>query len=420
MGSIYSIGDVFDLLRRRARLILAVIIVGTLGALWFAANQEHMYESAEVIQVAQPTIADELARSTVEGSSARRIQLIQQRLMSRATLLEIADMFDLFAKQPDLRSSERVAIMRESISLTGVAAAREGFADDGTIAVLTISARMGTPEQAQMVASEIGRRTIELSTNSRIEQARETLNFFIEKENALVDQLRALDQEITDFRTREQVIQPGVAEIRQGEISSINTALLEIAREQIEIRRAADQARLTERPATAARMLEGFDEQLGTLAAQIELMTQRKIEIEQSLKTSPDVEQQLEAYERQLEQVQSELEVVRGRRNEAEVGFRLENRRQSERLTIIEPAPLPDYPVTGSRKKLVMLGFAASIFMGCGLAFVLDLLNPVLRTAKQMKRETGLMPVVVIPEVNVEKQRRKIKRRRFWTRKHRA
>ena len=102
-----------------------------------------------------------------------------------------------------------------------------------------------------------------------------------------------------------------------------------------------------------------------------------------------------------MEALQSELSMISARRNEAEVGFRLETARQSERLTVLEPATLADYPATSARKKKAIIGGAASILIGLIIAFLLELRAPVLRTAAQMERETGLAPVASIPPLKV-------------------
>ncbi|QDI74943.1 MULTISPECIES: DUF874 domain-containing protein [Leisingera] len=406
MGPIYSLGDFLDMVRRRLFTIVCVFILGCLGSLWFAASQQHQYETAEVLQVTQPQIAGELAKSTVEGSSARRIQLIEQRLMARGAVLEVIEKFGLYADMEALTQLQKVALLRDSVRITGVAAAREGFADDGTISVLTITARMPTAEQAQQVASEFGRRTIELSVATRIDQARETLSFFAGKEAALADQVAALEDEIAAYRNENDVTLPGTIEFRRAEIAALNEGLLEIARERIEIRRAADQALATERPATARRMQEEAEQKLATLDAQEQLLTRRRAGLEASLQTTPEVERRLGAYDRRLEQLQAELAQMTARRNEAEVGFRLETGRQAERLTVIEPAPLPDYPVTGARKTKALMGAAASLLAAFLAAFLQELRQPVLRTAAQMERETGLVPVVSIPVMNTRPPRR--------------
>lgn len=70
MGSIYSLDDAIDMLRRRAGVITIVTVLGCVLSVIFALSQGHIYRSTEVIQFSQPKIADELARSTAEGSSA--------------------------------------------------------------------------------------------------------------------------------------------------------------------------------------------------------------------------------------------------------------------------------------------------------------------------------------------------------------
>ncbi|MEW2912731.1 DUF874 domain-containing protein [Leisingera sp. JC11] len=412
MGPIYSLGDFLDMVRRRLFTIACVFVLGCLVSLWFAASQQHEYETAEVLQITQPQIAGELAKSTVEGSSARRMQLIEQRLMARSSLLEIIEKFGLYADQDALTDLQKVVQLRTAVQITGVAAAREGFTDDGTISVLTITARMPTAEQAQQVASEFGRRTIELSIATRIDQARETLSFFAQKEAALADQVAALEDEIAAYRNANDVTLPGTIEFRRAEIAAMNEGLLEIARERIEIRRAADQAQAKERAATARRLREEADQQLATLDAQEELLTRRKAGLEASLQTTPEVERQLGAYERRLAQLQGELAQMTARRNEAEVGFRLETSHQAERLTVLEPAPLPDYPVTGARKTKALMGAAASLILALLAAFLQELRHPVLRTAAQMERETGLVPVVSIPIMDTRQPRRGLFKRR--------
>ncbi|AZV80919.1 DUF874 domain-containing protein (plasmid) [Parasedimentitalea marina] len=402
MGPIFSIEDFVDMLRRRAGLIAKVVFLGALVSLWYAARQPRLYQAAEVIQISQPKIADDLASSTVEGSSARRLQLIQQRLMTRDAVLEIIEKFGLFADLPQLKTAEKVALMRESISIEGVAAAREGFVDDGTISVLTFIAKMPTPEQAQQVAHELSRRTIELSIDSRTELARETLTFLNEQEVSLTDDLNTLEDNLASFRTANNVTSPGDAVFRRSELIPINGGLLDIARELIEIRRAAEYATATERPATAQRMQAGFQEQLDTLEAQRVLLVERKRELEASLEISPEVERELDGFARRQEQLQTSLDAIISRRTEAEVGLRLETTHQSERLTVIEPAVLPEDPITGGRKALAILGTLAGAMLALVLAFIQELRHPVLRSAAQMHRETGLTPVVLIPVLQTE------------------
>ncbi len=419
MGSIYSLDDFLDMTRRRALLIFVVIVLGTLVSLGLALSQTHEYESAEVLQIVQPKIADDFAKSTVDGSSARRLQMIQQRLMARDMVLEIADRLGVFADQPDKRDSEKVAIIRQAVQIEGVAAARDGYTDDGTISVLTITARMPTPELAQRLAHEFGTRTIELSKQSRREKANETLAFFQAQEQTLAAEISALEDEITKYRNDNNLSLPGSVAFRREEIATINSGLLEIARERIEVERGMELVEKNERRATADRLRGDFQEKLATLDAQSELLLAKKRELEQLIESSPGIERRLASYDRRLTQLRDEMERIAGRRTDAELGLRLEDDRQAERLTVIEEAAQPDFPVTESRKKKAVVGAGLSVFVAFALAIFLDIRNPVLRSSAQVERELGFKPVVTVPYLDTSARKKSVWGRigQFFSRK---
>jgi len=402
-----SFDDLIDMIKRRLGVILAITLLGCVASLFYALSQTHLYQSSEVIQVARPKIDNDLARSTVDGSSARRLQLIEQQLMTRDTILEIADQFALFDAAPNMKNGERVSRVRDAVSIRGVAAAREGFTDDGTVSVLTITATFDSPEKAQGLAHEFAQRTIAISANSRIEQARETLTFFREEEAKLVAQMQVLDKDVTAYRNANDLSIAGGLEFRQTQIGSLNDAVLGIERERITLQQELTQLDQTQRASTLQRQQQDIEAQLKILADQEALLQARIDTLSQALETSPAVQRTLDVFERTREKLQGELDVISTRRAEAEVGFKLEEQNQSERLTVIEAAPLPDYPITTSRKKTALMGGVISAFLGLIAAFVMDLRHPVIRTAQQMKTRVGIAPVVTIPPLETTRRKRK-------------
>jgi len=405
MGPIYSLDDFLDMVRRHLWLILLLVLLGSLGALIFAARQQHMYRSAEVIQIERPKIDNELAASTVAGSSARRLQLIEQQIMARGSLLTLVDKFDLFADVPDLTQTEQVNRLRESVRIEGLAAVREGFADDGTISVLTITAEMPTAAQAQAVARELSARTIALSAQSRAEQTRTTLEFFLRQEEQLRGEITALEDQMTAFRAANALAIPGSLEFRRAEIQTIRQAVFDIERQLILVQQQLDQIDPNARRATRDRQVAEYEAQQAALTQQRTMLNDRITALSASFDTTPEIDRTLATFERQMTQLQSQLDVITTRRAEAEVGARLEARNSAEQLTVLEPAPLPEYPFTASKKRLALMGGAASVLGALGVAFLLDLRKPVLRTAAQMKRETGLSPVVSIPYLDARQVR---------------
>lgn len=402
MGPVRSVGDFIDMLRRRIWVILAVIVIGCGLSVMAALQETHMYRSTEVIQLVQPQINGDT--TTQEGAAARRLQLIEQRLMARDSVLGIIDQFGLFADMPALTAAERVTLLRQSVRIDGLSGNRVG-GQEGWVSVVTVTAEMSSPLQAQQVAHEIARRTIELSNENRLKQARETLAFYTARVETLREQINRTDDALAGFRKDNDLALPGTLEIRRSEITSINEELLSIARERIRIERAADQARQTQRQATAERMQADFNAQLTTLEAQAKLLRDRKAELESSLQTSPQIEQRIGSYDQELEQLRTQLETASGHRTEAEVAYRMETQAQGERLTVLEPATVPDYPFTGSRKKLAVMGAMASLMAGLGAAFLLELRNPVMRTAAHMERDLGIRPVVAVPFLDTGRKR---------------
>ena len=399
MGPIYTWQDFLDMTWRRLPVILFVIVTGSVASLIWAMSHVHLYTSSEVIQVEQPTINDELARSTVEGSSARRLQLIQQQMMARGSLQNVIDKYDLYSNLNALKASEKVQLLRQSVTINGVAAAREGFADDGTISVLTITAQMEQPQLARDVAHEFAEQTRALMTAQRREQTEQTLAFFQNQEEVVLDSIAALEAELETYRRDNDLSVEGGVEFRLSEVAQLNEAILDLDREIITTQLARTQIDRTARASTVERAERDLDVQLQTLSEQRSLLDQRRAALRETIQGSPEIQRALADFDRRMEQLQSQLETIATRRNNAQVGFNLEVEAQGERLTTIEEAQVPDYPITMSKKKRALMGAVAATGLAFVIAWLLELRRPVIRSARQMERETGVTPVVSIPEL---------------------
>lgn len=404
MGPIYSLDDVVDMLRRRAVLIGAVTVLGALACVFIALATPHEYESAEVIQIETPLIADGTEQPIVDGSSGRRLQSVQHQLTSRNTLLDIIEQYGVFEDRPALTLSEKAQLLRQSIRLDGIEAAPAGETDDGELSVMTIVVRLGTPELAQLVAREMSQRTIELYAARRIDEARSSLQFFSDEEEKLYRELQDLGDRTAAYRAGQDLSVPGGVEFRRAQIDAINTAILEIERDRITTQRQLEQVEDNPiRRETLEREVRELQTELLNLDEQRSLLETRRAELTASLEVSPEVDRQLAVFERERQLIREQLDVVSARRAEAEVAVRLETERKSERLVVLEQADLPIYPVTSSRTRFVILGTGASIILGIVIAFILELRKPVIRTAQQMEREIGIVPVITLPNVAVSR-----------------
>ena len=154
------------------------------------------------------------------------------------------------------------------------------------------------------------------------------------------------------------------------------------------------------------------------LSEQKAALTTRRAELAAALASQPEVERVLAGYLRQLDQLGESRGVVTARLAEAETAARLAERQQDERFALLDRAVTPERSIASGGKKLFAAGALASLLAGLGLAFVLDLMKPVLRTSTQMERQLGLRPIVAIPELDLPgRPRRSIWPRMDWMRK---
>jgi len=119
------------------------------------------------------------------------------------------------------------------------------------------------------------------------------------------------------------------------------------------------------------------------------------------------VTEELAALERELSQLNEQFTVISRRQADAQMSQSLEQQRQLTRFEVLEPAIPPSYAISRSKRSIAMLGGIASGLFALGVAFVLEILNPPLRTSGQMERALGVRPVISVPMLGTGTQKSK-------------
>jgi len=407
--------EILDMVRRRFWLILRVAVLGCVLAFFFALSQQHAYTSTAVLQVEGSKVADELTPPTVTGADARQLQTVEQRIMAYGAILELGRELGLLDEIAGLPDSEKVGVLRRAVSFSGVAAARSGAGDDGAISLVRISATWGNREDAQAFSQAVARRTIEMTRAQSLERARETLSFFTLREDRLEAQLADLETKIATFRKENDMPEAGLRPSQEREIEALKAEILTVERQMIVLQRQLDRAETGNLSRVEEQQRAENIEQLNALTEQRDYLTESLEAVSEASQPSPELQVQLTQYTRRLEALQEELQSVSNNRKAAELGYQLESQGQSEHLGVLEPASWPDYPSTPSRTKMALLGAFASILGALGLAFLLDIRTPVMRSAAAMERELGYTPIVTVPQAKAE--RRAPFWRVFWRRR---
>lgn len=189
--------------RRRVGMAVAagaILAVTTLAAaLW-----PPVYTSTATILIEEQEIPAELVRSTITTYAWQRIQTINQRVMTRGTLLEIIDKHGLYAdvrrREPTERTLER---MRGDIKVAPISAdvidPRTGRATPATIA-FTLAFESERPDTAQRVTNELTTLYLNENVKSRTERAEETYTFLTDEANRLNGHIIELETKLARFK----------------------------------------------------------------------------------------------------------------------------------------------------------------------------------------------------------------------------
>jgi uncharacterized protein involved in exopolysaccharide biosynthesis len=391
MSSIKSLPDVMRMLRRRLWLIMLVALIGSVVSVIVALNQPKVYEATAVIQIETPQV-DRDGRGQIVGTDARhRVQLIEQRLMSRDHLIEIIDRHGLFADATAMPMGEKIYKLRISARITPITVNVPSAGPAASIpSGLSITVKLSDPQKAADVANDFVNAVITQNRERRMQTVRETLDFYSAEEARVETRIVALEEQIADFKRANADALPDNMGAMRDQLSTLQETLLDI-----------EQQIITLETESVRQRQEVFDRQIGQLTEQRDLVARRIAEIETAIEATPRVERELSALTRALGQLQEQLDTIIRNRVEAEIASVLESRQQQERFEILETAIPPEFPVSTSRKKLAFAGGVASLILGLVLALVWEIMNPVLRTSAQVRDELDITPVVSIPVVPV-------------------
>ncbi len=108
--------------RRRYALVIAAGVFTLVAVAVVVSLLPVKYQSTARILIEAQQIPSELARSTVTANASERVQVIQQRIMTRDNLLAVARKHKLYEGQPGLSPTDIVERMRAATKVTQIEA----------------------------------------------------------------------------------------------------------------------------------------------------------------------------------------------------------------------------------------------------------------------------------------------------------
>lgn len=402
MGQIQSISELVNFLQRRWMIIAVMTVIGVMASMYLALKRQPYYEAIAVIRVETPRVnPDNPSDAETSTSAAPILQGIEQRLTTRENLKSVIDRHGLFSELTGWSLDQKISFLRGQIRFEGIdSAAGQVYGQARNLAAILVYAQADNADTAARLANDFAQGILDQSSSGQLEMATESVEFFKEEEARLWAAITALEAEIAAFKNENANSLPGLQDAGRDELTALDGDIRESAQEQaalqaqIQALEAKENLRETDR-----RALADMRAQIAVLQLQIDQSMARRGEVAAAMARLPEVERVLAGFDRHLGQLQGEYEMVTGRMAVAQTSLRLAERGQDGRFTLLERAMRPENPAGGGRRKLVMAGTFAAFIAGLGIAFVLDLLKPVVRTSAQMQRQLGIRPVVTIPEL---------------------
>ena len=209
-----------SLFLRRLHYFLLISVVVSAVAVIVAISLPPAYEAQTRLLVEGPQIPRELASSTVNIGAREQLEIIQQRLMTRANLLDVARSQNVFENINEMSADEIVSAMRARTTIR-----TSGGRGSPPVMNLTFEARRAAATAA--VLNEYLTLIEQQSSELRSSRAGTTLEFFQQEVERLGNDLDTQSARILEFKSENAEALPG----------NLQNRLSQQARMEEEIRR---------------------------------------------------------------------------------------------------------------------------------------------------------------------------------------
>ena len=203
-----------SVLWRRLHYIVMIFLAVTALTTYVALNLPPLYQSTARLLMESPQIPDALAAPTVDTAALEQLQVIEQRLMTRSNLLDIARKFRTLSEIDTMAPDDIVSAMRKATTIT-----KQAGREQATLMTLTFDAESG--QVAAAVVNEYVTRILTDNTASRTSQAQDTLRFFQQEVERLSADLSTQSARILEFQNKNGDALPNTLNYRLTEQSNL-------------------------------------------------------------------------------------------------------------------------------------------------------------------------------------------------------
>ena len=453
-----------ELLKKRLPVMVVIFTICAGLGLGMAFTMPPKFVASAVLSVEGAKISDELVFLTTETEGTEDLQIIQQQLLARGNVIDVANKFRVFADEPGLTSDEVVDNMREMTEIS-LAAGRN------LVPTLSISFTSGDPNVSANVVNEFVTFVLAADAERRRDKSGGTLEFFERRVENLTQRLASQSAAIVTFKEanadalpeglsyrmsrqaalqernnligrdlvslreqrarllslgpggavltpEQQQLQELEAELRwklsvfsdaNPKVRVLQSRIEQLKEQMANVTEAAD-AGLTTTNSVLDLQIAEIDSRIQSLSEENRVTEIELAGLQTAIEATPQVGIELGKLEREYENTQTLYAQAVSSRAAAEQGVAVEDGGASSKIVVIEQATVPTGPSSPNRKLIA----GGGVFAGgalAGLFFVLtELFNRTIRRPVDLIRGLGVQPLATLPYLEEEAVR---KRRRF-------
>lgn len=199
MDSDFRIGDYIQILKRRYLYLVIPFVVLFTGSVGVATILPPVYESTGVILIESPQISREIVAGAIDIAARERIEVIKQRVMTRANLIRIANEFGVFRNSDKKLSSTEIVEQMRGKAFVDFISTGTSSRTQTTIA-FRVSFQDRSPNVTARVANEIVTLFMDENVKTRTKIATETTDFLNREAKKLEDHLAEIEARIANYK----------------------------------------------------------------------------------------------------------------------------------------------------------------------------------------------------------------------------
>ncbi|MEQ1837178.1 MAG: lipopolysaccharide biosynthesis protein [Candidatus Nitrotoga sp.] len=225
--------DYLSIMRRRAPYLVGIAGIVFVISVIVSFVIPPTYLATGTIMVESQQVPDNIVQSAIKNQIDERISIIKQRVMTRDSLLRIANKYSLFKDSSStMTSSELIEAMRNrvNIELLSSDALSSNSRVQSTIA-FTLSFEDKQREVAYQVANDLTTLFLDWNVKLRTEGATETTIFLTEEANKLRLEVERIEQQIAKYKQQNSNNLPEQLTLRMTMLARAEGDLREVVRD---------------------------------------------------------------------------------------------------------------------------------------------------------------------------------------------